>query len=457
MGFSTLVLAAGAGTRMKSQKPKVAHEILGKPLLRWVVDAAHEAGSEKIFTVLGHGRDTTEPLVPDTIVVYQDELLGTGHALMMAEEALQEAGVETLVVVSGDTPLLRSATLKKLVEQHTTSDAQVSLLSMQLDDPTGYGRIVRSADGAFERIVEQKDASEQECAISEVNSGVYCLDTENLFCRLKELKNDNKQHEYYLTDVAALTLSQGGRVFATLADDAQELAGINDRVQLAQVTAEAQKRINTEHMLNGVTIVEPSSAWIGPDVILENDVEILPLTTLTGKTSVGWGSVIGPMSRVNSSSIGQSCVVDDSVLIDVVLEDRVSVGPRAYLRPGTIMRKGSRAGTHVEIKKSDIGEGSKVPHLSYIGDTTLGEEVNIGAGSITCNYDGAQKHKTEIASRSFVGSNTMFVAPVKVGADAVTGAGSVITKDVPDGALALTRPEMKIIENWQRKVKKSHD
>lgn len=453
MGFSTLVLAAGAGTRMKSHKPKVAHDILGKPLLRWVVDAAKAAGSDEIFTVLGHGRESTAPLAQDTTIIYQDELLGTGHALMMAQPALEAADVETLVVLSGDTPLLESDTIHRLVEQHLSSDADVSLLTMLMDDPTGYGRIVRDPQGDFTRIVEHKDAAESERAIDEVNSGVYCLDTANLASILDRLSNDNKQKEYYLTDVAALTLAEGGCVHATMVRDAKELVGINDRVQLAEATAEAQRRINTRHMLDGVTIIDPSSAWIGPDVVLSADVEILPLTTLSGKTTIDWGSVIGPMTRVNNSTIGKSCIVDDSVLIDVVLEDRVSVGPRAYLRPGTIMRTGSRAGTHVEIKRSEIGVNSKVPHLSYIGDALLGGDVNIGAGSITCNYDGTNKHVTEIGDRSFVGSDTMFVAPVKIGEDAMTGAGSVITKDVPNGTLAVSRPEQRMRENWKKKNK----
>ena len=453
MGFSTLVLAAGAGTRMKSQKPKVAHEILGKPMLCWVVDAAKAAGAKGVFTVLGHGREITAPLVPNTIIVYQDEQLGTGHALMMAEQALQAADVKTLVVLSGDTPLLSAKTIRTLVDEHTKADAAVSLLTTKVSDPTGYGRIVRGADESFSRIVEHKDASASELAIDEVNSGVYCFDTANLFAMLSKLGNDNQQDEYYLPEVAALTLEEGGCVLATLSQNSEELAGVNDRVQLAQATAVAQHQINTRHMLDGVTIIDPSSVWIGPDVKLATDVEILPLTSLTGKTTVGWGSVIGPMSRINNSTVGESCVVDDSVLINVVLDNRVSVGPRAYLRPGTHMHTGSRAGTHVEIKNSEIGTNSKVPHLSYIGDAQLGEDVNIGAGSITCNYDGKAKHATRIGSRSFVGSDTMFVAPVEMGEDAVTGASSVITKNIPDGALAVSRPELIIRENWKRNRK----
>ncbi|MCL2806965.1 MAG: bifunctional UDP-N-acetylglucosamine diphosphorylase/glucosamine-1-phosphate N-acetyltransferase GlmU [Coriobacteriia bacterium] len=457
MGFSTLVLAAGAGTRMHSKKPKVAHEILGKPLLRWVIDTAKAAGSDEVFTVLGHGRKSTIPLASDTTVVFQDQQLGTGHALMMAEDALVAAGVSTLVVLSGDTPLLRKETVQALVNQHLTQDAAVSLLTMCVDDPTGYGRIVRNHQQDFLNIVEHKDASTEELAINEVNSGVYCFDTANLFGILGKLQTNNKQGEYYLTDVAALTLAQGGRVVALCAQDASELAGINDRLQLSQASAQAQQRINTAHLLKGVSMTDPSNVWIGPDVELSSDVEVLPLTMLSGTTTVGCGTILGPMTRISNSTIGADCVIDESILIDVAVEDQVSVGPRAYLRPGTVMRTGSRAGTNVEIKNSDIGVDSKVPHLSYIGDAELGEGVNIGAGSITCNYDGADKHVTIIGSGSFVGSDTMLVAPVEIGEDVVTGAGSVITKNVPSGALALTRPEQVIRENWKRKRDEAHD
>lgn len=457
MGFSTLVLAAGAGTRMKSEKPKVAHEILAKPLIRWVVDTAKEAGSDEMYVVLGHGRETTVPLVPDCTIIYQDELLGTGHAVMMAQATLKKAGVKTLVVLSGDTPLLRSSTINTLVAEHQRSTAAVSLLTMKVEHSQGYGRIIRDANGAFISIVEDKDASALERAVDEVNTGVYCFDTDNLFKVLKKLNTHNKQGEYYLTDVPRLTLKAGGRVTATLAEDPHELAGINNRLQLAQAAREAQRRINTQHMLNGVSIVDPSTVWIGPDVELSHDVEILPLTNLSGKTTIAWGSVIGPMSRINNSSIGKSCVVDESVLINAVLKDKVSVGPRAYLRPGTVMYEGSRAGTHVEIKQSEVGPNSKIPHLSYIGDAVLGAEVNIGAGSITCNYDGDSKHRTIIGSRSFIGSDTMFVAPVEIGEDALTGAGSVITKDIPAGALGITRSKQVNHKNWKSETEEYHD
>jgi bifunctional UDP-N-acetylglucosamine pyrophosphorylase/glucosamine-1-phosphate N-acetyltransferase len=473
---------------MRSQKPKVAHEILGKPLVRWVVDAAYAAGSDNMFVLLGHGREQTEPLVPDTKIVYQDELLGTGHAVMMARSAVEAQGITELVVVSGDTPLLKPSTLAKLVAHRTQSNAAAGVLTFQAPDPHGYGRIIRSSlpeppDGAdnttagesyldntlangviseaaapalaslgdFERIVEEKDATAAQKRIREVNSGIYCFDCAALFSHLDRLEAKNAQQEYYLTDVLALMRAAGEKVIVVESADASELMGINDRVQLAEAANVARRRINEQHMRAGVTIHEPHSVWIGPDVQLENDVEILPFTVLSGKTTVAWGSVIGPGSRVNNSTIGQSCVVDASVLVDVRLEDRVSIGPMAFLRPGTVMRSGSRAGTHVEIKNSDIGADAKVPHLSYIGDATLGSDVNIGAGSITCNYDGFGKHPTVIGAHSFIGSDTMLVAPVIVGEHVVTGAGSVITTDVPDGALAISRPEQRNVEGWTKR------
>jgi bifunctional UDP-N-acetylglucosamine pyrophosphorylase/glucosamine-1-phosphate N-acetyltransferase len=451
MAFTTLVLAAGAGTRMKSERPKVVHEILGKPLVRWVIDSACEAGSEQVITVIGHGRELVEPLVKDTTLAYQDQLLGTGHAVMMARQAIEVANTQTLVVLSGDTPLLQSQTIVDLVANQTTSRAAACVLTFETDNPFGYGRIVRDGQGNFNRIVEQKDASPAEQQITEVNSGVYCFNVPDLLDKLDNLKADNAQNEYYLTDVLGLIIAGGGVVSTQKITDQTELLGINDRVQLATATAIAQQRINQRHMLNGVTIQDPRSVWIGPNVIIENDVEILPLTTLSGNTQIAWGSVIGPNSRINNSQIGRSCVVDESVLIDVKLEERVSVGPRAYLRPGTVMLQGSRAGTHVEIKKSTIGQNSKVPHLSYIGDAILGSDVNIGAGSITCNYDGINKNPTTIGDNTFIGSDTMLVAPIELGSDVVTGAGSVITKDVPDGSLAITRPKQMNIDAWPKK------
>jgi bifunctional UDP-N-acetylglucosamine pyrophosphorylase/glucosamine-1-phosphate N-acetyltransferase len=514
MAFSTLILAAGEGTRMRSVRAKVIHELLGKPLIRWVVDAAREAGSARIITVVGHGREQVIPMVEkDTLVVVQEERLGTGHAVMMAREVLSDGRLSSpavgdcevapgrdsldsraapqgptkpcfvgggarkndrvavhkndrvavcedgiaarendrvaasLVVLCGDTPLITSQTIGALVAAQQESRAAACVLTHLLDDPTGYGRVIRDGQDTVVRIVEEKDASPEERAVCECNSGAYCFDLPVLLESLRELDTNNAQGEYYLTDVIGICVAKGLKVGAHIVD-AEETQGINSRAQLAQATKSMQRRINAAHMDAGVTMLDPDLVWIGPDVALGIDVELLPLTQLSGNTSVADGSVIGPNTRVSNSVIGRDCRVDESVLEGAVLEDGVSCGPRAYLRPGTVMKAGSKAGTHVEIKNSTVGPGSKVPHLSYLGDATLGKDVNIGAGTITCNYDGFTKSPTHIGDRAFVGSSTMFVAPVSLGADAVTGAGSVITKDVPDGALGIERTRQTVKEGW---------
>jgi bifunctional UDP-N-acetylglucosamine pyrophosphorylase/glucosamine-1-phosphate N-acetyltransferase len=477
MTFSTLILAAGAGTRMKSTRSKVAHELLGKPLVRWVVDAAWAAGSSQVITVVGHEREQVIPLVEDTVIVVQEERLGTGHAIMIARDVLAKQGVgsgafgspasacaeasntaptptpRSLVVLGADTPLITADTNASLAATQQQIGAAVCVLTHLLDDPTNYGRIVRDAAGAVLRIVEEKDATPEERAIKECNSGAYCFDLPVLLSALDDLTCDNAQGEYYLTDVLAICVARGLAVAAHIVS-AEETQGINSRVQLAQASTSMQRRINTAHMEAGVTMLDPALVWIGADVELEQDTELLPNTFLFGATRVGSGSVLGPNTRVTDSVVGRDCSVDESVVLGSVLEDGVNVGPRAYLRPGTVMKAGSKAGTHVEIKNSTIGEGSKVPLLSYLGDATLGVDVNIGAGTITCNYDGTVKNPTTIGDRSFVGSDTMLVAPVNVGADTVIGAGSVITSDVPDGALGIERTDQRNVKDWARRHKK---
>jgi bifunctional UDP-N-acetylglucosamine pyrophosphorylase/glucosamine-1-phosphate N-acetyltransferase len=480
MAFTTLILAAGFGTRMKSERAKVTHEILGKPLVRWVVDAAWAAGAANVITIVGHLAEQVKPLVADTEIAVQEPLLGTGHAVQCALEALEAAGNSTVVILNGDVPMITSETIAELVDelegasgsqatpvsgQAQLADAQGqnigsvqgAVLTMCLDDPTGYGRIKRGAAGEFERIVEQKDATPAELKIAEVNSGVYCFELDVLRSALGMLTNVNAQSEYYLPDVLGAIIAQGGRVKTSEATGADELCGINDRVQLAKLNARAQQRVNEAWMLAGVTMIDPRSAWIGPDVQLAQDVIVEPQVQLRGAVSVGAGSTIGPNTRISDSVVGQRCVVDESVVLGSQIGNDVSIGPRAYLRPGTVMCDGSKAGTHVEIKNSTIGSASKVPHLSYIGDATLGADVNIGAGSITCNYDGVRKSATLIGDRVFVGSDSMLVAPIELGADVTIGAGSTITKDVPAGALGIERAEQRNITGWASKRKLSKE
>ena len=451
MEAAAIVLAAGAGTRMKSKKPKVAHEILGKPLVRWVVDAAREAGLARVVSVVGHEREQVIPLVEaDTDVVVQEERNGTAGAVAVCADALADFD-GSLVVLSGDCPLITAGTIAELVRVREEAGAAVVVLTMEPDDPFGYGRIVRDPQGGVARIVEQKDAAPEEAAIRECNSGFYCFDARALFEALQQVGNDNAQGEFYLTDVLEICRRAGRAVLALPCADAAECLGVNSRIQLAEATKHLQRRINAAHLAAGVTMTDPDQVWIGPDVVIEQDVELLPQTFLMGSTSVGEDSVIGPNSRLTDTVVGRGCVIDETVAVEARIDDGASCGPRAYLRPAAHLCEGAKAGTHVEIKKSTVGKGSKVPHLSYIGDTTIGEDVNVGAGSITCNYDGKKKWPTVIGDGAFVGSDTMMVAPVSIGAGAIVGAGSCITKDVAPDALALTRPEQREIPGWAAK------
>ena len=459
MQTKALILAAGAGTRMKSEKPKVAHEVLGKPLVRWVVDAAHDAGIEDVITVVGHLREQVEPLVAaDTRIVFQAQRRGTADAVEAARAALtREDGTikpGSLVVLSGDCPLVSPETIARLVRVREEQDAAVVVLTMDMADPFGYGRIVRDRDGSADgvaRIVEQKDCSPEEAAITECNAGFYCFDAPALFDALTRVSDDNAQGEFYLTDVLEICRNDGRKVLALKTADAQEAMGINSRRQLAQATRAMQQRINGRHMDNGVTMLDPDTVWIGPDVTIEPDVELLPMTMLWGATSIGRDSVIGPNTRLTDTVVGCGCRVDETVAEQTRIDDAATTGPRAYLRPGTHLCRGAKAGTHVEIKKSVIGEGSKVPHLSYIGDTMMGSGVNVGAGSITCNYDGVNKHTTVIGDNVFIGSDTMMVAPLNIGEGAIVGAASCITRDVTADALALERNDQREIPGWAAK------
>lgn len=454
MPTSAIVLCAGSGTRMKSKKPKVVHEILGVPLMKWAIRAAEDAGADPIVTVVGHKSDEVVPLATGTAVVEQAERLGTAHAVLCAREALVEVG-GSVFVTYGDCPLIEGATLRALSLLREDTDAAAAVLTMEMEDPFGYGRIVRDSAGDVLRIVEQKDATEQETEIKECNSGIYCFDGAVLFEVLEEIGNDNAAGEYYLTDAVEILRGRGERVVAMVAPDAAECMGVNSRKQLADASRVLQQRINRKHMDAGVSMTDPSLVWIGPDVRIGQDTEILPMTMLMGATSIGEDCLIGPNTRLTDTHVGNNCTIDETVAIESTIDDGATSGPRAYLRPGAHLMEGAKAGTHVEIKKSTVGPNSKVPHLSYIGDTTIGSGVNIGAGSITCNYDGAKKHPTTIEDNVFVGSDTMMVAPVAIGEGAVVGAGSVITKDVPAGSLAVARARERILEDWAVKHRKA--
>ena len=373
MQAKALILAAGAGTRMKSEKPKVAHEVLGKPLVRWVVDAARDAGIEDVLTVVGHLSEQVEPLVADTRTVFQAQRRGTADAVEAARAAMTRsdgtAEPGSLVVLSGDCPLITPETIARLVSVREEQDAAVVVLTMELDDPFGYGRIVRDPQGCADsvaRIVEQKDCSPEEAAITECNSGFYCFDAPALFDALTRVSDDNAQGEFYLTDVLEICRNDGRKVLALQTADAEEAMGINSRRQLAQATRAMQRRINGRHMDNGVTMLDPDTVWIGPDVTIEPDVELLPMTMLWGETSIGRDSVIGPNTRLTDTVVGCGCRVDETVAEQTRIDDAATTGPRAYLRPGTHLCRGAKAGTHVEIKKSVIGEGAIVGAASCI-------------------------------------------------------------------------------------------
>ena len=456
MNATAIVLAAGEGTRMKSNHAKVSHQILGKPMIRWVVDATIAAGCERVVVVVGSHADEVGAILADAYAdspvsvetVEQTERLGTGHAVRVTLEA---TGISDgpVVVLNGDLPLIQADTVRLFAETVATGELAATVLTMTPPDPFGYGRIQLDADGAVERIIEQKDCTpEQDAELLECNAGCYAFDGALLAAHIGEVTNDNAQAEYYLPDMLEILKRHGHAVSIFHCEDYRDGLGVNSRVQLAELTAIARDRINERLMTEGVTFIDPVQAWIGPDATIGRDTVVWPQTHLIGTCSVGESCQLGPNTRLTNTRAGNGCVIDETIAVDAVLENDVECGPRAYLRPGTHMLDGSKAGTHVEIKKSTIGEGSKVPHLSYIGDTTMGAGVNVGAGSITCNYDGKNKHATVIGDRTFIGSDTMMVAPVRIGSDAITGAGGTITKDVPDGALALERTDQRVLEGY---------
>jgi bifunctional UDP-N-acetylglucosamine pyrophosphorylase/glucosamine-1-phosphate N-acetyltransferase len=447
MQACAIVLAAGEGTRMRSSLPKVAHRMLDVPLVRFVVDAVHAAGIERVVTVVGHGADAVSFLVPDTEVAHQDRQLGTGHAVGCAREAL--AGFEGCVMVlAGDVPLIRAESIRALVDAYENGGAACVMLTARFADPEGYGRVVRGAGGQVAAIVEQKDLTAEQATIDECNVGIYCFDAAALFRSIERLQPSNAQGEFYLTDVVGILVTEGLKVVAVETSDADECLGVNTRVQLAYASRLMQRRINVAHMLAGVTMTDPELVWVAPSVTLSRDVVLEPMTFLFGDTTVGEAAAIGPETHIVNGKVGHDATVERSVVRDAVVGDGAIVGPNAFLRPGTALEAGAKVGSFVEVKNSTIGERSKVPHLSYIGDATIGRDSNVGAGSITCNYDGFEKHSTEIGDGAFIGSDTMLVAPVHVGDGALTGAGSVISKDVPPGALGIERSEQRNIEGF---------
>ncbi|GGR04687.1 bifunctional UDP-N-acetylglucosamine diphosphorylase/glucosamine-1-phosphate N-acetyltransferase GlmU [Streptomyces aurantiogriseus] len=450
---AVVVLAAGEGTRMKSATPKVLHEICGRSLVGHVLASARELNPENLVVVVGHAREKVTAhlteIDPDVRTAVQAEQNGTGHAVRMGLEELGGSVDGTVVVVCGDTPLLTGATLAQLAATHHSDGNAVTVLTAEVPDATGYGRIVRDpASGAVTAIVEHKDATEAQRAIREINSGVFAFDGQLLADALKQVRTDNSQGEEYLTDVLGILREAGHRVGASVAVDHREIAGINNRVQLAEARRTLNDRLLTAAMLAGVTVVDPASTWVDVTVTFGQDAVIHPGTQLHGSTHVGERAEVGPNSRLKNTSVGAGARVDNTVSESAQIGPDATVGPFAYLRPGTRLGAKGKIGTYVETKNASIGEGTKVPHLSYVGDATIGEYTNIGAASVFVNYDGQDKHHTTVGSHCRTGSDNMFVAPVTVGDGAYTAAGSVITKDVPPGSLAVARGQQRNIEGW---------
>ncbi|MBF0177656.1 MAG: bifunctional UDP-N-acetylglucosamine diphosphorylase/glucosamine-1-phosphate N-acetyltransferase GlmU [Magnetococcales bacterium] len=458
-----LILAAGRGTRMRSSVPKVLHHLAFRPLLAHVLVSARALRPSRIVVVVGHGADQVKSLLaaPDIVWVDQEKQLGTGHAVLTALPALpslSDSRQRDLLILSGDTPLLDSATLTALLENHRQHGRALTLATTTLTPPDGYGRIVRGADCQLLRVVEERDADPQTRAITEVNSGTYCVSMDRLENWLRQITPQNAQGEYYLTDIIAMAVrdaANGGKpVGAFHHRDNMVLAGINSRRQLADMEAAFRDRLVARWMEAGVTFMDPASCWLAADVSIGEDTVILPGVILESGVTIGRGCRIGPHCQITASRIGDGCeVLAFCHLERAELEGPNIIGPYARLRPGAILKPKARVGNFVEIKKSVVGVGSKVSHLTYIGDAQIGQNVNVGAGTITCNYDGVHKHATIIEDGVFIGSNTELVAPVRIGAGATVGAGSTVTKDVPPGALALSRSPQRVVPEWQTRKK----
>ncbi|GAA3742453.1 bifunctional UDP-N-acetylglucosamine diphosphorylase/glucosamine-1-phosphate N-acetyltransferase GlmU [Salinactinospora qingdaonensis] len=455
---AVIVLAAGEGTRMKSRLPKVLHEICGRSMLGHVLAASAELAPERTLVVVGHGReqvtDHLKAVAPAATATVQHEQNGTGHAVRIAVEDLREHGVPlsgTVILAYGDTPLLQGNTLAELAASHEAAGNAVTVLSAKVPDPTGYGRIVRAADGTFTEIVEHADATAEQRAIDEINSGIYAFDGALLSEVVHRLSSDNAKGEEYITDAVAILRGDGHRVDAAVARDWVEIQGVNDRVQLAQARRLLNDRLLTRHMREGVTVVDPATTWVDVHVDIDRDAVVEPQTQLQGTTSIGEGAHIGPSTLLRDTSVGADATVSHTVAHEATIGAETTVGPYAYLRPGATLDRKAKVGTYVEVKNAAIGEGSKVPHLTYVGDADIGRGANIGASSVFVNYDGIDKHRTTIGDHARTGSDNMFVAPVNVGDGAYTGAGTVVRDDVPPGALAVSAGEQRNIEDWVRR------
>ena len=447
---TVVILAAGEGTRMKSSTPKVLHPIAGRTLVGHVLNAVDALAPKNVRVVVGAGREQVEAhiaeIAPKAVTVFQEKRGGTGHATQLALAGLNPSG--TILVLAGDTPMLTGTSLAQLLAEHHAGGFTASVMTAEHPDPTGYGRIIRGDDASLLRIVEDRDADEIQRDIIEVNSGVYAFDAAKLASAIGKLKNDNSQGELYLTDVIEILRNEGGKIAAVLIDDFIEILGVNDRVQLAESASLLRDRINEDLMKSGVTIVDPLTTWVDATATIAPDVVLAPGTAIHGATTIASGAVIGPRTTLIDCTVAANARVLESQCTEAVIGEGVNVGPYSYLRAGTKLLSGSKVGAYVEMKNATLGEGSKVPHLSYVGDAVIGEGTNIGAATIFVNYDGVEKHYSVVGDHVRIGSDSMLVAPVTIGDGAYTAAGSVITEDVPAGAIGVGRAKQRNVLGW---------
>ncbi|HZK47505.1 MAG TPA: bifunctional UDP-N-acetylglucosamine diphosphorylase/glucosamine-1-phosphate N-acetyltransferase GlmU [Atopostipes sp.] len=446
-----VVLAAGQGTRMKSKLFKVMHPVMGRPMVGHVVNAAIDADASEVITITGHGAEVVRDYLGEkSQYVFQEEQLGTAHAVMQAKDLL-EGKEGTTLVLSGDTPLLRAETLQQLMAFHEEEEAKATILTALADDPFGYGRVIRTEDGLVSKVVEEKDASEDEKKVREINTGTYCFDNQALFQALEKVDNDNAQGEYYLPDVLEILKNDHEKVGAFQLDNMDEALGVNNRVALAEASRIMRERINEQHMTNGVSIIDPNSTYIEIDVEIAKDTVVEPNTYIKGRTTIGEDAFIGLGSVISDSQLADGVEIKQSVIEESIIGKNSDVGPNSHLRTGSVLGESVHIGNYVEVKKSTIGNLSKAGHHTYIGDAEIGVDVNVGCGVVVANYNGITKNKTIIGDNSFIGSNATLVAPVEVGANSFVAAGSTITKEVPASALGIARARQENKEGFHER------
>ncbi|MGL4904543.1 MAG: bifunctional UDP-N-acetylglucosamine diphosphorylase/glucosamine-1-phosphate N-acetyltransferase GlmU [Cetobacterium sp.] len=448
MSLKTLILAAGKGTRMKSELPKVLHKVCGVPMVQKIVETCSKIGSIENILILGHKKEEVLKILQNSEYVVQNEQLGTGHAVKQAKEKLNNFD-GTVMVLCGDTPLLKEETLKNLYNYHKTTGAVTTVLTSIYQNPFGYGRILKQDESVI-GIIEEKDATKEIKAIKEVNAGVYCFEAKELLVALEKIDNKNQNGEYYLTDVISINVKDGKKVEAFLLEDNDEILGINSKIELEKANKIMRIRINHKHMENGVILIDADNTYIEESVVIGQDTTIYPGALIQGDTEIGQNCEILGNTRIIDCKIADEVRIESSVLEESIVENKVTIGPFAHLRPKSHLKEEVHIGNFVEVKKSVLEKGVKAGHLTYLGDATVGEKTNIGAGTITCNYDGKNKFKTTIGKNAFIGSDTMLVAPINIGENALVGAGSVITKDVPENALAVSRSKQVIKFDWRK-------